>query len=217
MGETVVVLDFETTGLSPEQGARATEIALVLVRDGEAVERYQSLMNAGVPIPPFIEALTGISNAMIRRAPPAAEVMREAAEFIGDYPLVAHNASFDRKFLDAELARIRKRRRQEFACSMLVARRIYPCAPNHKLGTLVEYTGIPVAGRYHRALADAEMTASLVLRMQQDLMHRFGLSTVPHQLLCAIQEVQRSALEQCIQQYRTRWSSGVGNVQIKPT
>lgn len=204
MGETVVVLDFETTGLSPEQGARATEIALVLVRNGRAVERYQSLMNAGVPIPPYIEALTGISNAMVRRAPPAAEVMHEVIEFIGDYPLVAHNASFDRKFLDAELARIRKRRCQEFACSMLVARRVYPYAPNHKLGTLVEYTGIPVAGRYHRALADAEMTASLVLKMQQDLMRQFGLSSVPHHLLCTIQCVQRNALEQCIQQYRMR-------------
>lgn len=202
MGETVVVLDFETTGLSPEHGARATEIALVLVRGDRVVDRYQSLMNAGVPIPPFIEALTGISNEMVRSAPPAAEVMREVAEFIGDYPLVAHNASFDRKFLDAELARIRQRRRGEFACSMLVARRVYPDAPNHKLGTLVEFTGVPVAGRYHRALADAEMAAGLVLKMQQDLMLRFDLPSVPHQLLCAIQCAQRNELKRCIQQFR---------------
>ena len=53
-------------------GARATEIAVVLVREGESPDRYQSLMNARVPIPYFITQLTGISNAMIRRAPPAA-------------------------------------------------------------------------------------------------------------------------------------------------
>jgi DNA polymerase III subunit epsilon len=96
--EPVVVIDFETTGLSPEHGARATEIAAVLVRNGQVVDRYQSLMNAGQRIPPFIQSLTGITNSMIRAAPPAAQVMAEVADFVGDYPLVAHNASFDRKF-----------------------------------------------------------------------------------------------------------------------
>jgi DNA polymerase III subunit epsilon len=101
--EPVVVIDFETTGLSPEHGARATEIAAVLVRNGQVVDRYQSLMNAGQRIPPFIQSLTGITNSMIRAAPPAAQVMAEVADFVGDYPLVAHNASFDRKFWRAIL------------------------------------------------------------------------------------------------------------------
>ena len=101
--EVVAVIDFETTGLSPAQGKRATEIAAVIVEDGRIVDRYQSLMNTGVRIPAFIEALTGISNTMIRQAPPAAEVMHAVADFVGDYPLVAHNAAFDCKFWDAEL------------------------------------------------------------------------------------------------------------------
>ena len=126
--EIVAVIDFETTGLSPGQGDRATEIAAVLLQDGKVVDRYQSLMNAGVRIPAYIEELTGISDAMIRQAPPAAEVMHAVADFVGDHPLVAHNASFDCKFWDAELARIRRSRRQEFACSMLLARRIFPQA-----------------------------------------------------------------------------------------
>lgn len=162
--EMIAVIDFETTGLWPDAGARATEIAVVRVRAGGIVDRYQSLMNAGVRIPPFIESLTGITDAMIRRAPPAAEVMRQAADFIGDLPLVAHHAAFDRKVLDAELARIHQYRRQEFACTVRLARRLYPDAPNHKLGTLVEYAGLPAAGRAHRALADAETTAHLLLR-----------------------------------------------------
>jgi DNA polymerase III subunit epsilon len=69
--ETVAVIDFETTGMSPEQGARATEIAAVLVEDGQIVARFQSLMNTGAWVPPFIEQLTGISNAMLAKAPPA--------------------------------------------------------------------------------------------------------------------------------------------------
>jgi len=159
--DTVAVIDFETTGLSPAMGDRATEVGVVIVEDGKIVDRYQSLMNAGAHIPPFIEALTGISNAMIRKAPPAAEVMRALAEFIGDVPLVAHNASFDCKFLDAEWLRINQQRRQEFACSLLLARRVYPAAPDYKLGTLVRHLQLPSAARHHRALADAEMAAHL--------------------------------------------------------
>ncbi len=66
--EVVAVIDFETTDLSPAQGDRATEIAAVILEGGKVVDRYQSLMNAGVCIESFIESLTGISNAMIRSA-----------------------------------------------------------------------------------------------------------------------------------------------------
>ena len=73
--EIVAVIDFETTGLSLAMGDRATEIAAVILEDGKVVDRYQSLMNAGRGIPSYIEALTGISDAMIRKAPMAAAVM----------------------------------------------------------------------------------------------------------------------------------------------
>lgn len=99
--EPIAVIDFETTGMSPGHTCRATEIAAVIVEDGRIVARYQNLMNSGAYVPPFIESLTGISNAMLRKAPPAAEVMAEVAEFVGRTPLVAHNASFDQKFWDA--------------------------------------------------------------------------------------------------------------------
>src|SRR5205085_2249324 len=72
--DPIAVIDFETTGLSPAQGDRATEIAIVLLEGTQVVGRFQSLMNAGVRVSPFIEAYTGISNQMIRAAPPAAEV-----------------------------------------------------------------------------------------------------------------------------------------------
>ena len=127
--EIVAVIDFETTGLSPGQGDRATEVAAVIVEGGRVVDRYQSLMNAGVRIPAYIEALTGISNAMIRTAPSAQDVMRAVSDFVGGIPIVAHNAAFDSKFWDAELARIQRSRKQDFICSLLLSRRIFPLAP----------------------------------------------------------------------------------------
>ncbi|MEA3291014.1 MAG: 3'-5' exonuclease [Pseudomonadota bacterium] len=203
-GERIAVIDFETTGLSPDMGDRATEVAVVVIDNGRVVEQFQSLMNAGVGIPSFIEALTGITDAMVRKAPPAAEVMRELARFIGDIPLVAHNASFDRKFLDAELSRARRRRQQDFTCSMRVARRIYPRAPNHKLGTLVEYAGVPVKGRYHRALADAEMTANLWLAMQEEICRKHRLAEVPLELMNRLQSIPRYSLDSYVTKYRKR-------------
>ena len=74
----IAVIDFETTGLSPAQGDRATEIAIVVLDGATVVDRFHSLMNAGVRISPFIEAYTGISNEMILAAPPASEVMAQA-------------------------------------------------------------------------------------------------------------------------------------------
>lgn len=200
--EVVAVIDFETTGLSPAQGDRATEIAAVLLQNGKVVDRYQSLMNAGVRIPSFIEELTGISTAMVRKAPAADKVMREVFDFVGCHPLVAHNASFDCNFWDAELARVQLKRRQEFACSMLVARRLLPQAPSHKLGVLVEFAKLPTAGRAHRALADAEMAASLVTHLEDELRGRYKIHEVSHELLRKIQKVPKSQLDQCLERHQ---------------
>ena len=196
--EAVAVIDFETTGLSPAQGDRATEVAAVVVENGRVVDRYQSLINAGVRIPAYIEALTGISNAMIRSAPSAGEVMREVSDFVGDIPIVAHNASFDARFWDAELARIQRTRKQEFVCSLLLSRRLLPLAPSHRLGALVEYAKLPVAGRYHRALADAEMTASLLQRLEEELRLRHQVPQVSVELLRRIQRASKAQLPKCL-------------------
>ena len=197
------VIDFETTGLSPALGARPTEVAIVLIAEGKIIDRFQSLMNSGVSIPNDIQVLTGITNEMVRKAPKVEAVMRDALQFVGSHPIVAHNAAFDCKFWDAELRRINGRRKQEFACSMLLARRIFPEEPNHKLGTLVRTLGLPATGRYHRALADAEATAYLLLHIQQELQRRFDLSAVSHELLVAIQTASRSQLDACIRRYRS--------------
>jgi len=197
--ETFVVIDFETTGLSPNQGARPTEVAAVMVRNGKIHDHYQSLMKTGAPIPAFIESLTGISNAMVRAAPPVGTVMRQVAEFVGSLPLVAHNASFDSKFWDAELKHLKIERKQDFICSLLLARRIFPEAPSHKLGELARHLGLPGAKRYHRALADAEVTAHLMLDIKSKLKQSYQLQRISHELLLSIQSVSRKKLTSCIE------------------
>ena len=84
---TVIVLDFETTGLSPEMGDRAIEIGAVLIEDGVITDRFQRLMNPGKRVNSFIENYTGITNEMLQDAPPVAEVMQEFAGFMGGYNL----------------------------------------------------------------------------------------------------------------------------------
>ncbi|WP_291519612.1 3'-5' exonuclease [Acidovorax sp.] len=186
----IAVIDFETTGISPGQGARATEVAIVLMENGQVVDRFQSLMKTGAWIPPFITQLTGITNAMVDAAPDATTVMADAARFVGDAPMVAHNAAFDSKFWQAELARADRPAPHPFACTVLLSRRLYPHAPSHKLGTLVDFHGLPRTGQAHRALADAEMAAALLARMQHDLRTQWGVGEPSHALL---QLVQRCA------------------------
>lgn len=200
--EPIAVIDFETTGMSPGHTCRATEIAAVIVEDGRIVARYQNLMNSGAYVPPFIESLTGISNAMLRKAPPAAEVMAEVAEFVGRTPLVAHNAAFDQKFWDAELGLIQRQRVQDFACSMLLARRLLPQAPNHKLGTLNSWAQLPHTGQAHRAMADAEMAANLMLFMVAQLRERHAIRDISHGLLCRLQKVPAAKIAEALSKAR---------------
>ncbi len=228
---TIAVIDFETTGLSPAQGARATEIAAVLLRDGEVVGRYQSLMNSGAWVPPFIEQLTGISNRMLASAPPAERLMREVAEFTRGCAMVAHNASFDRGFwwaereragiaaglgtglgagdeIDAQDSGQHSDQRIDsddagtasampaFACTLLLSRRLFPQARDHRLGTLAALHGIQVSGRAHRALADAEMAAQLWLRIEHEVQRRWApAGGASFELLSQLQACPRGQLD----------------------
>ncbi|MBQ0944706.1 3'-5' exonuclease [Ideonella sp. 4Y16] len=202
----IAVVDFETTGMGPAQGARATEIAVVLVQDGRIVDRYQSLMYTGVYIPSFIVQLTGITNAMLQDAPPAEQVMREVAVFTRGLPLVAHNAAFDRGFWQAEMARadVPPDPAHAFACTVLLSRRLYPEAPSRKLGALGDWLGLERDGRAHRAMSDADLTAQLLIRLQRDVERRFaaelGERAVDHALLERLQRAQRQQLARCIAQ-----------------
>lgn len=194
MPSAIAVIDFETSGISPTLGDRATEVAIVITEQGRVVDRFQSLMNAGVHIPSFITQLTGITNDMVARAPRAEAVMADAARFVGDVPLVAHNASFDRRFWMAELALAGLDAPHAFACTVLLSRRLYPQAPSHKLGVLVDFFHLPRTGQAHRALADAEMAAELLGRIQYDLRTQHGVARPDHAVLMDLQRCSRLQL-----------------------
>jgi len=196
----IAVIDFETTGMSPTLGDRATEVAIVLLERGQVVDRFQSLMNAGVYIPSFITQLTGITNLMVATAPRAAQAMADAARFVGEAPMVAHNASFDRRYWQAELALAGLPAPQPFACTVLLSRRLYPEATSHKLGALVQRLCLPQTGAVHRAMVDAEMAAALLTHIQQDLRTRHRVANPDHSFLMALQRCSKAALPRWLAQ-----------------
>lgn len=195
---SLIILDFETTGLSPVQGDRAIEIGAVKIIDGEVTEHFQELMHPGRRISSFIENYTGISNEMLSHAEPCHEVMKRFSDFIQGQNLVAHNASFDKRFLESELNRISTNYDGQFACSLLLSRRLYPNAPNHKLGTLINYKGIASKGQFHRALYDAEMTAKLWLAMLDDIKNKTACDNVPFSLVQKISKTAKSKVHKLL-------------------
>jgi DNA polymerase-3 subunit epsilon len=189
--EALAFIDFETTGLSPDSGDRLIEVGVAVMESAslQIVDRYQSLINPGRSIPYFVTELTGISASDVRGAPSASSVLQELHSFLGATPLAAHNASFEKRFLDAEYSRVGLQRQQELICTMRVARRVYPDAPNHKLGTLIDYARVPRSGRFHRALDDAEMTAGLWAEMCKRVSQDYGLNNVSDEFMQKIQSV----------------------------
>mgnify|MGYP005990907547 CR=1 FL=1 len=200
--DTIVVLDFETTGLSPQQGDRAIEIGAVKLKDGVVIDSFQELMNPGKPVNSFIESYTGITNSMLSTARSNAEVMRDFKEFIGDNHMLAHNASFDKKFLDAEFARLNISYQGDVLCSLLTSRRLYQMAPNHRLGTLVEYKKLSGAGDFHRALFDAEMTAKLWLAMLEDITAMYNFAPIPMKVMKDLAKVTKRNVNMFLREFR---------------
>jgi len=204
--DQLVVFDFETTGLSPDMGDRSIEIGAVLIENGKITDRFQQLMNPGVRIPLFIENLTGITNAMVKESRNNAEVMGDFYDFIAGRNLVAHNASFDERFLRAEFRRIKKQCSSGIACSLLAARRIFQNAPNHQLATLAQYKNLPSEGVYHRALADAEVTAHLWLSLLGELREQHELDDLSFGFMHTLTKTPKHQLRQFYAKHKIKSS-----------
>jgi DNA polymerase-3 subunit epsilon len=204
----IVMLDFETTGLSPESGDRITEVAALRIAGGEIVERYVSLVNCGVRIPSFITSLTGITQQMVDSAPPATEVVPELIEFIGADTLAAHNASFDEKFLKAEGERLGHGcRHAGLVCSVKLSRRVLPGMSSYRLGELARALGIVFRGTAHRAEADAEVAARLLLHIGRHLGDAYGLGPVAPELLVQINRLAAAKVHSYIDEYAAQQRS----------
>jgi DNA polymerase-3 subunit epsilon len=163
-----VFVDVETTGSSPAR-ERITEVGIVTVEtDGDAqqVSEWSSLVNPGVPIPPEIQWLTGISNEMVRAAPRFAELADALYDRLADAIFVAHNARFDYGFLKAEFARAGYDWRASTLCTVRLSRHLYPDRSPHSLDAIVERFGLEGEQR-HRALGDARVLWRLVQRLRE--------------------------------------------------
>jgi len=162
---TFVVVDLETTGGSPEDCA-ITEIGAVKIRGGEVIGEFQTLINPGTGIPPFIAVLTGITDAMVSEAPKIENVLPTFIEFCGSPEnaiLVAHNAPFDISFLRAAMLRSgRPWPKYRVLDTAKIARRVLTRdeVPNNKLSTLAPFFGANSQPN-HRALDDAKATVDV--------------------------------------------------------
>jgi DNA polymerase-3 subunit epsilon len=159
---TFVALDLETTGASPGFDA-ITEIGAVKYRGGERLGTFETLVNPGVPIPPFVTVLTGITDAMVLPAPPIDEVLPALLEFVGNAVLVGHNFRFDTGFLDAALVRRGHDRLDHVRVDTLgLARRLlHEDVPDLKLATIAAHLRVPTEP-CHRAFDDAAATAEVL-------------------------------------------------------
>jgi DNA polymerase-3 subunit epsilon len=150
------IIDTETTGGRASQD-RVIDIAVYRVRDGIILEKYQSLVNPGIPIPPWITGLTGIDNDMVKRAPFFSDIQSELFQILGKGIFTAHNAAFDYGFVQQEFLRQGIEFIRPHLCTVRLARHLYPELPSRSLGALCEHLLIDIYDR-HRAAGDAEAT-----------------------------------------------------------
>jgi DNA polymerase-3 subunit epsilon len=159
------VVDVETTGMRARASDRITEIAVVVVHGGRREVVVDSLVNPGRPIPPAICAITNISNEMVRNAPGFAELADRVLAALAGRIFVAHNASFDWGFVNAEVGRARDLALDgPRLCTVRLARRLVKGVRSCGLDSLTHYFGLENEAR-HRAAGDALVTADLLARL----------------------------------------------------
>jgi DNA polymerase-3 subunit epsilon len=167
-----VVVDVETTGTRAYGGDRITEVAAVVVRNGEISEVFETLVNPERPIPAFITRLTNISWEMVKDAPRFADVAPRLLDVLAGNIFAAHNASFDWRFVSSEFQRATATQLTgPRVCTVLLARKILPQLPRRSLDNVARYYGVEIASR-HRAAGDAVATAHCLLRLLADAQDR---------------------------------------------
>ena len=172
--DPIVALDIETTGLDPDQDA-IIEIGAVRFTDRRVEGEWDTLINPGRRIPPFITQLTGIRDSMVLHAPHIDDVLADLVEFIGDAPILGHNVRFDISFLS-------KRgilRRNILLDTYEMAAVLLPNAGRYNLGALTQALNVPLPAT-HRALEDAQATRGVFLRLYEEAL------TLPISLLAEI-------------------------------
>jgi DNA polymerase-3 subunit epsilon len=163
--DPVAFVDLETTGTSASVD-RVTEVGIVRVEGGCAIE-WSSLVNPECSIPSPIQALTGITNAMVANAPAFRDIAQEVASRTAGCVFVAHNARFDYGFLKHEFGRLGQAFTARVLCTVKLSRRLFSQAARHSLDSLIERHRLPSSNR-HRALGDARILWAFVQTLYRD-------------------------------------------------
>lgn len=185
-----VMLDLETTGGNAVHD-RITEIAAVRIENGVETGRWSTLVNPGVRIPPFIQSLTGITDAMVAKAPAFEDIAHKLLGLLEGAVFVAHNVRFDHSFVVNELARMDIALKIKTLCTVRLSRKLYPQHKGHGLDAILKRHGLQTLSR-HRAMGDvevvlqwlqiagAELGATAVQQAAQSLLQ--GSAALPPQL-----------------------------------
>ncbi len=156
----IACVDLETTGGHAVRD-RVIEAGIVLLRDGEVVEEFSTLVNPGMRIPRAIQQFTGITEEMVADAPPFAAVADQLLQRLEGRLFVAHNARFDYGFLRSEFRRLDRRFRAPVLCTVRLSRALTPDIRGHNLDAVMQRYGIACDAR-HRALGDARVLADFL-------------------------------------------------------
>lgn len=177
METAFAVLDFETNGLSGAD--RAVEIGVACFKGGREINSFESLLDPGTPISPFVTRLTGITGADLRGKPAFRNVWPEVKCMIEGKILVAHNMPFDGRILKRELEHIGEGSGENFdsLCTLKLARRVLPKEEKKGLDALASRFGLTFTSR-HRALDDARMAGRILYRLFDIASDRFSITTL---------------------------------------
>ena len=177
-----IVFDTETTGLDPYQGDRLVEIGCIeLVNGFPTGQVFHSYLNPERDMPDGAFQVHGLSVEFLRDKPLFADICEEFLSFVGDAPLVAHNAMFDLGFINSELERCKRMllQRDRLVDTLMLARRRFPAGPN-SLDQLCARFSIDTSRRAkHGALLDAELLAEVYVELTGKRQARLSLVDEP--------------------------------------
>ena len=170
-----VAFDLETTGLSSIND-RITEVGAVILKDGKEIDRFQTLVDPERLLTAENTELTGITNEMLKGQPKIEEILPKFLEFVGDRPLVAHNAAFDIGFIRAECERQRIKRSFTYADTLILSRILMPQLSKYKLNIVADSLSLPEFN-HHRAADDA-MTCGLIMARFMNMLKEQGIENL---------------------------------------
>lgn len=163
----LVVLDVETTGLNPVED-RIVEIALIRIQEGKVEEKFVTLLNPEIKIPPETSSIHGITDEQIKESPQFRDIAERIFKMIKGKILLVHNADFDISFLKNELGRCGFILPDIKVIDTLTIARSYFCFPSNSLSAIARYYNIDISGA-HRAEADAMMTYKIYCKLMEEL------------------------------------------------